>query len=471
MKPTAILTLLSVSVSFSFSVLAQPAGALQQRFDRFDTNGDGKLSAEEIPSPRLFERLDKDGDGFVSLEESRTLGGSGGRGQGEPAMPTTDPQPGVKPENETEIATNFSPRQHGEEATRAGLDPDTLGKLDIAMETAVAKKEVSGVVGLLYRNGERGYFESFGWQEIESEKPMPLDGIFRLQSMSKPIVTVAALVLHEEGKFDLDEPISKHLPEWTEPKVLKDGELVPARTQITPRMLMSHSSGLYYGSLPGHPMPRTKSENPKAHSELLAKQPLKFHPGEGNQYGTSIDVLGRYCEAISGKPLDVVVKETVLDPLKMVDTDFWVPPAKSDRIVQLYRQESPGTLRRGREASQLTTKPTMFLGGQGLCATTADYERFCLMLLNGGELDGVRVLRPETVDAIFTNQLEHIGARYGLGGSVNDEGGYAWGGANGTQFWVDRPNEMIGIFMVQTERYRAPTFGAFRSLAREAVVE
>lgn len=451
---------LFVVASFLFllpnALHAQQAGNLEKQFERLDQNNDGKLSPKELTSARLFGRLDANLDGFVSQEESKALG----RRNAEPPQ-----MPPISSEDHGDI----KPRSHGAEATKAGLDPDMLAKLDLAMETAVANKEVSGVVGLIHRNGERGYFEAFGWQEIETEKAMPRDAIFRLQSMSKPVVTAAALVLHESGAFELDEPIAKHLPEWAEPQVLEDGKLVPARTKITPRMLMSHSSGLYYGSLPGHPLPRARQQNLEAHSQVLSQHPLKFHPGEGSQYGTSIDVLGRYCEVVADKPLDEVVRELVLEPLKMMDTDFWVPAEKADRIAQLYGQPSPGQLTRGREAALLTTKPTMFLGGQGLCSTTADYERFCLMLLKGGELDDVRVLSSETVDAMFTNQLAAIGERYGLGASVDGEGGYAWGGANGTQFWIDRPNKMIGIFMVQTHRYRAPTFNVFRSLAREAM--
>lgn len=440
---------------------AQQRGNTQQIFERFDKNEDGKLSAEEVPSVRLFERLDTDQDGFVSVEESKALGA--GRDRNEPSMKQSDP--------DTSENGEFEPREHGQEAVDAQLDPEILARLDIAMETAVSNKEVSGVVGLIHRNGRRGYFEAFGWQEIESEKPMPRDAIFRLQSMSKPVVTAAALALYDAGEFDLDESIANHLPEWTEPTVLEEGELVPAKTKITPRMLMSHSSGLYYGSLPGYSAPRGRPANLEEHSQALAKRPLKFHPGEGNSYGTSIDVLGRYCEAVAGKPLDEIVRELILVPLKMTDTDFWVRAENADRIVQIYRQPESGVLSKGRDASRLTERPTLFLGGQGLCSTAVDYERFCLMLLNGGELEGVRILKEETVDEMFKNQLEGIGERYGLGAAVDGEGGYAWGGANGTQFWIDRSNNFVGIFMIQAERYRAPTFNTFRDLAVQAVSE
>jgi CubicO group peptidase (beta-lactamase class C family) len=239
-------------------------------------------------------------------------------------------------------------------------------------------------------------------------------------------------------------------------------------------MLMSHSSGLYYGDIGKGPFAGGTASwsdrtNLESHSKSLAAKPLKFHPGEGYSYGTSIDVLGRYLEAVTGKPLDVVLRERILGPLKMTSTDFWVHPENTGRICQIYKQPKPGVLERGREAAQLTGKPTLFLGGQGLVSSTEDYERFCRMMLNRGELDGVRVLKPETVDLMFQNQLKpELGQKYGLGGAVDRAGGYSWGGANGTQFWIDRENNLFALFMVQTQHYRAPTYGAFRNLVHEA---
>lgn len=445
--------------------------SLEQRFKRWDKNGDGKLSAEEWNMPGLFGRLDKDRDGFVSKEElTAFLARRGGK---------------TAPAVNTPVDPNIKPRPHGDEAAKAGLKPDVLAKLDVALQQAVANKEVSGVIGLIQRNGQRGYFEAFGWQDIEARKPLPEDAIFRLQSMTKPIIAACALTLYDEGLFTLDEPISKHLPEWTAPKVLEDGDLVPAKFPITPRMLMCHSSGLYYGDIekgarskPGNEadteivpvatVSRNARTNLKEFSEALAQAPLKFHPGTGWQYGHSIDILGRYIEAVTGKPLDEALRKRILDPLKMNDTDFWVHPENAGRICQIYRQPQPGVLLRGREASRLTEKPTLFLGGNGLCSTASDYERFCRMMLNRGELDGVRVLKPETVDLMFENHLKVPGRKYGLGGAVNGDGLYTWGGANGTQFWIDRKNEFFAIFMVQTQRYRAPTFRDFKRLANEA---
>lgn len=190
-------------------------------------------------------------------------------------------------------AGTTQPRAHGDEAAKAGLKPEVLAKLNVALQQAVENEEVAGVIGLIHRNGERGYFEAFGWQDIEARKPMTKDAIFRLKSMSKPVGTAAALVLFDDGKFALDEPISNHLPEWKEARVEERGELVPARDPITPRMLMTHSSGLYY-QMPGKPrfsgMPRRdETTTLEEYSRELASQPLLFHPGEKYQYGTSSD--------------------------------------------------------------------------------------------------------------------------------------------------------------------------------------
>jgi len=243
-------------------------------------------------------------------------------------------------------------------------------------------------------------------------------------------------------------------------------------------MLMSHSSGLYYGQLDGAPgggvaaiayqAGRAGGATLKEFSEAAAGEPLKFQPGEGYNYGISIDILGRYIEAVAGQPLDEVMREKLTGPLKMVDTDFWVPPDKVDRLCQIYRQPSPGVLEPGRQAADPTVKPTLFMGGHGMLSTVGDYERFCLMILNRGELDGVRVLKPETVDLTFENHVAAAGQKYGLGGVVDGKGSYGWGGADGTEFWIDRTNNLFAIFMTQTQGYKAPTYNAFRALVFEA---
>jgi CubicO group peptidase (beta-lactamase class C family) len=448
--------------------------AASARFRQFDRNGDGKVTSDELPYERLFRALDQDGDGVVTREEAAVIveRGAGQRqrwrgvdvSEGAPLPPAAD----------------FKPRAHGQEAKAAGLNADVLAKIDVEMQRHVAARNVAGIVAIIGRNGRQGYFEAFGMQDIEAKKPMPKDAIFRLMSMTKPVIAVAALTLYDEGKFTLDEPISKHCPEWAEPKVLESGQLVPARSPITPRMLMSHSSGLYYGRLEGSAgdaaaiafrATQGKDTTLKEFSEALAKGPLKFHPGTGYQYGLSIDILGRYIEAVAGKPVDEVLKEKVFDPLGMADTGFWVPAEKADRLCQVYRQPRVGALEPGRDGRTLTEKPSLMMGGHGLSGTPGDYARFCQMLLNRGELDGKRILKAETVDLMFQNQLKDIGQRYGLGGAVDGQGRYSWGGADGTQFWIDRPNNLFAVFMVQTQGYRSPAFNDFKRLVTAAVGE
>ncbi len=482
---TLILTIALTIASHALAQITPPSSTQRQQwspaqlFATWDKNGDGKLTADEVPKPELFKMLDKNGDGVVTKEEAATIGRGGAAPDGAQGMGEAAKWKGMGVSTSAPLppAENFKARPHGEEVAKASLKPDVLAKLDVELQRHVAAKNVAGISAIISKNGVRGWFETFGMADIEADKPMPKDAIFRLMSMTKPVIALAALTLLDEGKFTLDEPISKHLPEWKEPKVLEDGKLVPAKAAITPRMLMSHSSGLYYGSLDGRggdvaalAFKATRGANTtlKEFSEALAKEPLKFHPGTGYQYGHSIDILGRYIEAVAGKPLDEALKERLFVPLKMPDTDFWVPPAKAGRICQLYRQPKPGVLEPGRDAKTLTERPTLFLGGHGLCSTIGDYERFCRMILNRGELDGVRVLKPETVDLIFQNHLKTSGQKYGLGGVVNGEGSYGWGGADGTQFAIDRKNSFFVLFMVQTQNYKAPTYPAFLALANEA---
>ncbi len=442
--------------------LAQSAA--DARFKRFDKNADGRLTADEFPYPVVFKELDLDGDGALSPKEA----------EGPPA-------------------NQFRPRPHGDEGLKAGLNPEVLARLDVEMRRHVAAKNVAGISAIISKNGVRGYFETFGMADIEAGKPMAKDAIFRWMSMTKPVIALATLTLYDEGKFTLDEPISKHCPEWTQPKVKESrlslrestsfrgakgntqegGTVVPARFAITPRMLMSHSSGLGYGSgQAAAAMAYQAMTKPgatlKDFSEAVAQEPLLFQPGTSYNYGMGLDILGRYLEALTGQPLDLILKERLFGPLKMPDTDFHVPAAKVGRLCQIYGQPSPGVLVPGNDLANVTTKPTLFLGGHGLFGTIGDYERFCLMILNRGELDGVRVLKPETVDLIFENHLKHPTMKYGLGGIVNGAGSYGWGGADGTQFVIDRRTGSFTLFMVQTQHYKAPTYPVFLALANEA---
>ena len=359
-------------------------------------------------------------------------------------------------------------RPHGDEAKAANLDIEVLHTLDTAMQKQVDNKQVSGVIGLIARHGKIGYFETFGQRVREEDAPMTKDTLFRIYSMTKPIVAVTAMSLWEEGKFKLDDPISVHLPEWEKATVKEDGKVVPAENSVTPRHLMSHSSGLSYNR---EELQLGRNSTLSEFSESLAKRPLHFHPGADYRYGYSIDILGRYIEAIEDKPLDMVIRKRVFDRLGMNDTEFWVrDSADRDRVATVYRKSSEDELEPAMSRSEVMSKPSRMMGGQGLMSTCEDYAHFCQMLLNKGELDGKRVLRKETVDVMFDNHLKRIGKVYGLGGMVDGKGGYSWGGAAGTKFWIDTHNDCCGVFMIQTWGYKTPTYRVFRAHVDRAIL-
>ena len=274
-----------------------------------------------------------------------------------------------------------------EAGEKAELDRATIEELDRELQTAVDEKTLSGIVAMIERDGVVGYRETFGFGDIAAEQPMETDTILRIYSMTKPIVAVAAMSLWEEGAFTLDEPISKHLSEWKSPKIRVRGKLVPATTAITPRHLMTHTMGIRKGAV----SPRPHLMSLDSFSRRLSEQPLASEPGTKYRYGYSIDVLGRYLEVIEGKSLDVILRERVLDPLGMTDTEFWIEDTGDlERTAQLYTRTEEGTLKSVLSKRMLRRKPKAMLGGQGLLSTTDDYAKFCRMLANGGtKLNGV----------------------------------------------------------------------------------
>lgn len=349
---------------------------------------------------------------------------------------------------------------------KAELDRATLEEIDQVLQAAVDEKTLSGIVAMIERDGVVGYRETFGFGDIAAEHPMDSDTILRIYSMTKPIVAVAAMSLWEEGAFTLDEPISKHLPEWKNPKIRVGDELVPAKTAITPRHLMTHSMGIRKGDV----SPRQRLRSLESFSRELAEQPLASEPGTRYRYGYSIDVLGRYLEVIEGKSLDVILRERVLDPLGMSDTEFWIEDEDDlERTAQLYTKSEQGSLRLARSKRMLTRKPKAMLGGQGLVSTTDDYARFCRMMANGGSLDGNTILEPKTIELMQQDHLKNIQRTYGLGGWADGSGLYYWGGAAGTKFWVSTPDKAFGLFMVQRTGYETPTGKVFQRLSRQAL--
>jgi CubicO group peptidase (beta-lactamase class C family) len=358
-------------------------------------------------------------------------------------------------------------RSHDKTAKASGLNVDSLNAMDAAMQKQIDDKHVAGVIGLIGRNGKIGYFEAFGHRNIKADKPMTRDALFRIYSMTKPMVAVTAMSLWEEGKFKLDDPISNFCPEWKNATVTKGGKKVPVNTPITARHLMTHSSGLSYNRTNVDVGPTTSL---KTFSESLAKQPLKFQPGTNYQYGYSIDILGRYIEAIEGKTLDVVMRERLFDKLSMDDTEFWIRKSDDlDRVALVYTKAQQNELRSWNRSAELLKEPSRMMGGQGLVSTTADYAKFCQMFLNKGKLSGARILKAATVELMSQNHLKSIGKVYGLGGQVRPNGFYSWGGAAGTGFWIDPANDSYAVFMIQRWGYNPPTYGVFKKIAAQAV--
>ena len=358
-------------------------------------------------------------------------------------------------------------RSHDKAAKAAGLNVDSLNAMDAAMQKQIADKHVAGVIGLIGRNGKIGYFEAFGHRNIKADKPMTRDALFRIYSMTKPMVAVTAMSLWEEGKFKLDDPISNFCPEWGNATVIQDGKKIPVTTPITARQLMTHSSGLSYDRAN---VDVGLTTSLKRFSESLAKQPLKFQPGTNYRYGYSIDILGRYIEAIEGKTLDVVMRERLFDKLGMDDTEFWIRQSDDiDRVALGYSKSQQNELRSWNRSAELLKKPSRMMGGQGLVSTTADYAKFCQMFLNKGKLGRIRILKESTVELMSQNHLKSIGKAYGLGGQVRPDGFYSWGGAAGTGFWIDPANDSYAVFMIQRWGYNPPTYGVFKRIAAQAV--
>jgi CubicO group peptidase (beta-lactamase class C family) len=364
-----------------------------------------------------------------------------------------------------------------------GLSSSRLARLKAAMQGYVDRREVAGVVTLVARHGRVAHFESVGYRDAEAKAPMTPDTIFRQASMTKPIVAVATLMLLEEGRLQLSDPISKWLPEFKAMKVLRPGlagsyTTVPAQTPITVRHLLTHTAGLQSGDgvlLPAYEKiaPRTVPKDTLgAFVTRLATLPLNFEPGTEWHYGAAgigLTVAGRLVEVISGQPLDQYLSERIFRPLKMTDTYFYLPEEKLARFAATYRPDANGKLELD-EAPNTNSiffrERTYFSGSGGLVSTASDYLRFQLMLLNGGELDGARLLGRKTVELMASNHTGTLsiasrgpGFGFGLGvsvlvdlgasGQLGSEGMFGWGGAYNTITFVDPNEDMVAILMPQ----------------------
>jgi CubicO group peptidase (beta-lactamase class C family) len=395
-----------------------------------------------------------------------------------------------------------------------GLSSERLQRVNDVVKSYIDSGQISGAVTMVSRKGHIAHFEAQGLMDIEHKTPMRKDAIFRMASMSKPVTGVAILMLMEEGKLRLTDPVSRFIPEFKNPKVaivkassggargaVTAGQpppapeiyTVPAERELTIRDLMTHTNGLETGGAGsregGRMSPRDTKSNLAAYVPTLGAVPLDFQPGTKWQYSAlaGIETLGRIVEITSGMTFDQFLQKRIFEPLGMKDTAFYPSDDRMARVVTLYERRGGGPLTRIDTPGWLATK-TLFSGGGGLWSTPEDYMQFAQMLVNSGQLNGKRLLSPRTVDLMSSN---HVGDLYsgigqqlkGMGFGLTVEvvldgvaanrresnGSFGWDGAFGTHFWVDRKEQLVGLLMVQESN--GPLMRDFENAVMQAIVE
>lgn len=383
-------------------------------------------------------------------------------------------------------------------AAEAGLAEDKLAEVDRFMQGQVDGKKIAGGIVVVSHRGKIGFFHTYGQMDLEAKQPMRPDTIFRLYSMTKAITTAAALKLHDDGKLGLDDSVSKYIPSFADLKVADADALRAPQRAMTIRDLMLHTSGFSYGGLGPDATKEAykrldpmKSADLKEMAEKLSQIPLAFDPGTQWMYGVSTDVLGRVIEVASGESLDVYLRKSIFEPLEMTDTAFSVPSEKLSRFAANYSRSDDGLKLNDAPATSNFAKPvTFFSGGGGLVGTARDYLRFLTMIANGGDLEGHRILRGETVKLMTSNQLPpeaypirfgdqiRHGVGFGLGFSVRTEattwdpagriGEYGWGGAASTHYWASPADQLIVVTLEQIMPYQWDTEFGVKKLLYEA---
>ncbi len=372
----------------------------------------------------------------------------------------------------------------------AGMSTERLNRIDAMCKASVEDGNLPGIVALVARNGKIVFHEAYGMADNQSNRKMKKDDIFRIASQSKAITSTAVMMLWEDGKFRLDDPVSKFIPEFKTPMVLTTFKYqdtsyraVPADKEITIRHLLTHTSGIGYGVIDGDE--RFKMIYEKAgitdlftteditigeSVKKLASLPLHHNPGEEFTYSEGLDVLGYFIEVVSGMPFDEFLRKRLFNPLGMDDSWFYLPGSKTDRLVSVQKKENGKWIRYPVTFydTDYPIKGAMrfFSGGAGLSSTAKDYATFLQMYLNGGELNGVRILSRTTVKSIMGNQTgnlfggktEHYGLAFGVvtsegqdAGGQGSEGTFSWGGYFNTQYFADPKEQTIGVIMKQTQ--------------------
>jgi CubicO group peptidase (beta-lactamase class C family) len=388
----------------------------------------------------------------------------------------------------TQAATPVKPTP--EKVNAAGFSPERLQRLDSVIEGEVARGLLAGGVIYIARDGKPVHVKTYGQQDIENKRPMQADAIFRIASMSKALTSVAVMMLYEEGHFLLKDPVAKFIPAFAKPLVAvappagsppgTPFTTEKAKRPISIRDLLRHTAGLSYGQGPAAAAYQEagftdwylidRKETIAQLVDRIAALPLQGQPGEAFQYGYATDVLGRLVEVVSGMPLDQFIAKRITGPLRMVDTSFFLPPDKAHRLANVYGFEN-GALQLKETAANndfVSGPRQCFSGGAGLLSTAADYARFLQMLLNGGTLDGQRLLAPKTVELMRSN---HAGDKYrggdadagnegfglgfwvtvdpGVAGEVGTAGAFGWGSAYFPQYLVDPKERLLMLFMTQ----------------------
>jgi CubicO group peptidase (beta-lactamase class C family) len=381
------------------------------------------------------------------------------------------------------------------EPAQAGFSAERLRRIPAVLQDSVDRKEFAGINVAIARRGKLAYAGSFGFRDLEEKKPMQPDTIFRIFSMTKPITSVAVMMLYEEGKFLLDDPVSNYIPAFANLKVLareggSSSDVVELKRPLTIHHLLTHTSGLSNSRGYQEAQVFTPHDTLAAMAERLATVPLAHQPGEAWRYGQSLELLARLVEIWSGQPYDEFLRQRIFEPLGMQDTAYFVAPGKLDRVAKTYVLNDAGVVTPGERQGDASRKPTYFPGSAGLFSTAGDYLRFCQMLVNGGELDGKRLLSETTVDFMLRNHLPkdvippdgpngRKGYGFGIGGAVlmdpaasgvlSAEGEFSWGGAAGTYFWVDRKNELTAVWMVQRPPFVQEPGKRFKVLTYQAM--
>jgi CubicO group peptidase (beta-lactamase class C family) len=378
--------------------------------------------------------------------------------------------------------------------TEVGFTASGVDALTAEMQALVDQKKLAGAVTLLAREGKVVHYEAYGVQDVATGQPTKLDTIYRIASMTKPVTGVAMMILWEEGKWSLDDPVAKHIPEFADLEVaVADGGTEPQAHPMTMRELMSHTAGFDVSA--GYDDDGLQDGDLQAMIDKLAALPLAVQPGTDWRYGPSVNIQGYIVEKLSGQSLDDFFKSRIFDPLKMDDTGFHIDEAKLTRVSAVHTYGEDGLIAPAGEVRAAPTSPPAFLSGSGgLLSTAEDYWRFAQMLANGGELDSVRILKPETVELMRTNVLaqgvtvdlygpSQTGTGFGLDFAViNDPqaagtpqglNSFYWGGAFGTWFWIDPTNDLVFVGMIQNLRGSIPGAGtpAMREISPRLVYE